>query len=166
MPETQAAYLALGGNIGDVSVHFSSACRAIAALPKTKLTAKSRLYRTKPWGITEQPNFLNACVKIETELMPEDLLERLLKIEKTHHRDRKRSLRWGPRPLDIDILLYADMKINTKTLKIPHPEILNRPFVLIPLSDIAPDVVIAGQKVSQAASACDGSGVTLLKEAY
>jgi 2-amino-4-hydroxy-6-hydroxymethyldihydropteridine diphosphokinase len=163
---SETVYLALGGNLGDVAATFASACRMIAQLPNTKLLAKSKLYRTLPWGMTAQPNFLNACIKIETQLTPQELMDRLLKIETAHKRDRTRGLRYGPRPLDIDILSYGDVEMQSDKLKLPHPELFNRAFVLVPLADIAADLVIAGKSVGDAASACDASGITLPKEVY
>jgi len=163
MPE---AYIALGGNLGDVSATFASACRAIGHLPGTKILLRSKLYRTPPWGMTEQPNFLNACIKIETSLPPQELMEKLLKIESAHRRVRARGLRYGPRPLDLDILSYGDVEMETEKLKLPHPELFNRAFVLIPLADIAADLVIAGRRVGEAAASCDSAGITPLKEIY
>jgi 2-amino-4-hydroxy-6-hydroxymethyldihydropteridine diphosphokinase len=166
MPKTVTAYLGLGGNLGDVVTSFASATCAIGQLPGTKLIAKSKLYRTPPWGFAEQPDFLNACVKIETQLPPEVLMEKLLKIEHAHKRTRSRGLRFGPRTLDIDILNYGDVEMQSEELKIPHPELFNRAFVLIPLADIAADVTIAGKRVGEAAASCEASGITPLKEVY
>lgn len=166
MPEMTTAYIALGGNIGDVAVNFASACRAIEALPSTKITAKSKLYRTPPWGMVDQPNFLNACVAIETALPPLELMEKFLKIESAHRRDRTRGLRYGPRPLDLDILSYGDVEMKSVKLTLPHPELFNRAFVLIPLADIAGDAVISGISIAEAARACDATGITPLKEVY
>lgn len=166
MPESVIAYIALGGNIGDVSVHFASACKTIDHLPNTKLIAKSKLYRTPPWGIVEQPNFLNACIKIETGLPPEELMRYLLKIESAHHRDRMRTLRFGPRPLDLDILAYGDVKMTSKALTLPHPQLFNRAFVLIPLNDIAENEIIDDRRIGDAAASCDATGITRLAETY
>jgi 2-amino-4-hydroxy-6-hydroxymethyldihydropteridine diphosphokinase len=160
------AYLALGGNLGDVSANFASACRAIGTLPDTRLVGKSKLYRTPPWGMTEQPHFLNACIRIGTKFAPLDLMEKLLKIESAHRRVRARGLRYGPRPLDLDILCYGDIEMQSEKLNLPHPELFNRAFVLIPLADLAPDLVVAGKHIGKAAAACDASGITPLKEIY
>ncbi len=160
----ETAYLSLGGNLGDVRLNFISACRMIEQLFDTKITARSKLYRTPPWGLCEQPDFLNACLKIETALPPEDLVREFLEIE--HRHGRKRGPRYGPRTLDIDLLSYGNIELKSDALTLPHPSLFERAFVLLPLADIAAEVTIAGRKIFEAARACDSSGITPLKEAY
>ncbi|MES2907143.1 MAG: 2-amino-4-hydroxy-6-hydroxymethyldihydropteridine diphosphokinase [Pseudomonadota bacterium] len=166
MPENVIAYLALGGNLGDVASGFSTACKAIDALPQTHIISRSSLYRTKPWGLEDQPQFLNACIAIETSLPPDELLQKLFKIERAHGRDRERTVRWGPRPLDIDLLTYGDLVQADPVLTLPHPQLFNRAFVLRPLCEIAKDAMVAGRKICDAAKACSMDGITRLAETY
>ena len=153
------AYLALGGNVGDVAQGFVAAVKALGALQGTRLVKASSLYLTPPWGLTEQADFLNACIALKTTLPAETLLQECLALEKSAGRDRAHALRWGPRPLDLDILVYGDVQLATSTLTLPHPRLLERAFVLLPLAEIAPDLKIAGQSIGDAARACDVSGI-------
>ena len=166
LPEKAAAYLALGGNIGDVRGTFSSACREISAWPATKLTAKSSLYLTKPWGVADQPDFFNACLAITTSLLPGEILKNILELERQHGRRREEQARWGPRTLDIDLLSYGDLIIESEELTLPHPQLFKRAFVLIPLAEIAGEQVISGQRLIDAAQKCDKSGITRLAEVF
>jgi len=138
------AYVALGSNLGDSRQHLLDAIKALAALPHTEVTARSRIYRTPPWGVTDQPDFLNAVVALETALEPHDLLGALLAIERAAGRQRNGE-RWGPRTLDLDLLHVADRTVNDERLTLPHPHIADRAFVLLPLYDVAPDLEIPGQ---------------------
>jgi dihydropteroate synthase len=142
--------LALGGNVGDKASNLRRALRAIAGEPGIELTAVSRLYRTAPWGKTDQDWFLNACALGLTSLPPEALLERMKTLETKL--GRVSSERWGPRVIDIDLIAYDDVELKTERLTLPHPELFNRAFVLAPLAEIAPDLTIAGVKVSEAAA--------------
>jgi 2-amino-4-hydroxy-6-hydroxymethyldihydropteridine diphosphokinase len=137
------AAIALGSNLDDPEAHVKRGFEDIAALPGTKLLARSSLYRTKPVGYADQPDFVNACAVVETELPPRALLEGLLGIERAH--GRKRELRNGPRTLDLDIVLYGDRVISEPDLTIPHPRAHERDFVLKPLREVWPDadVVLA-----------------------
>ena len=120
--------------------------RALAefdASDATRLTRRSSLYRSAPWGFTEQPAFVNAVAEIATRLSPRALLQALLSIEHAHGRDRGGD-RWGPRTLDLDLLAYADRRVDEPGLVVPHPCIAQRAFVLMPWAEIAPDFVIAG----------------------
>lgn len=137
-------FIGLGGNQGDVAAAFGSATAAIAALPETRATAMSSLYASPAWGGVVQEDYVNAVLEIDTGLAPEALLESLLAIERAHGRDRSAGPRWGPRPLDCDILLYDDVKMDTDQLQVPHPRMAERAFVLIPLAEIAPDLTIPG----------------------
>ncbi|MCW9136341.1 2-amino-4-hydroxy-6-hydroxymethyldihydropteridine diphosphokinase [Staphylococcus haemolyticus] len=131
------AYLGLGSNIGDRKQQLLKAIDLIGNIKGIKVTKQSSIYETAPIGYTDQPNFLNLCLEIETELSPQQLLKYCLDIEQQLH--RVREIRWGPRTLDIDILLYSDNIIETDNLSIPHPRMQERAFVLIPLNDIASD---------------------------
>lgn len=133
---TRAA-IALGSNMADPEAQVSRAFDEIAALPATKLIARSRLYRTKPVGYLDQPDFVNACALVDTTLAPRALLDELLAIEALH--GRKREIRNGPRTLDLDIILYGDERIEEPGLAIPHPRAREREFVLAPLRDVWPD---------------------------
>ena len=137
------AYVALGANLGDPVATVNAALAALATLPQTRLSASSALYRTAPVGITEQPEFINAAARLETTLAPEALLDALLDIEQQF--GRIRAERNGPRSLDLDVLLYDAQVIATPRLSLPHPRLHLRAFVLYPLADIAPDLVIPGR---------------------
>ena len=137
------AYIALGANLGDPAATVEAAFAALAHLPASQLLARSRLYRTAPVGITEQPEFVNAAAALETSLAPEALLDALLNIEQDF--GRVRALRNGPRTLDLDILLYDDLIIDTPRLTLPHPRLHLRAFVLYPLADLAADLSIPGR---------------------
>jgi 2-amino-4-hydroxy-6-hydroxymethyldihydropteridine diphosphokinase len=142
--------LALGGNVGDKAKSLRRALRAIAGEKDIELTAVSRLYRTAPWGKTDQDWFVNACALVRTSLKPEALLERVKRLEV--ELGREPTERWGPRVIDIDLIAYGDVAFKTERLTLPHPELFNRAFVLVPLAEIAPDLVIAGVRVSDAAA--------------
>jgi dihydropteroate synthase len=142
--------LALGGNVGDKAKSLRSALRAIASEPGIELTGVSRLYRTAPWGKTDQDWFVNACALGLTGLKPEALLERVKRLEVELGREPRE--RWGPRVIDIDLIAYDDVILQTERLTLPHPELFNRAFVLMPLAEIAPDLVIAGVRVGDAAA--------------
>jgi 2-amino-4-hydroxy-6-hydroxymethyldihydropteridine diphosphokinase len=131
----QTCYLGLGSNLGDRRKNIKSAVKKINALKGTKTIKLSRIIETKPVGGPKgQPKFLNAALKIRTALTPLNLLRNLKKIEK--ELGRTDTVRWGPRTIDLDILFYADTILNTKELKIPHPMVFERDFVLRPLSEI------------------------------
>ncbi len=139
------AYLALGSNLGDRAATLRDAVARLAALPGTNLVTESRVRETPPWGVTDQPAFLNMAVALETTLPPEELLAHAQAIENAL--GRTRTAHWGPRTLDIDILLYDDVTRDTPALRLPHPYLTQRRFVLEPLADLAPDLVIAGKTV-------------------
>jgi dihydropteroate synthase len=142
--------LALGSNIGDKVANLRRALRAIAGEPGVELTAVSRFYRTPPWGKTDQDWFLNACALARTNLKPEALLERVKRLEV--ELGREPTERWGPRVIDIDLIAYGDIALKTERLTLPHPELFNRAFVLVPLAEIAPDLIIAGVRIGEAAA--------------
>ena len=134
------AYLSVGSNMGDKELNILRAIGEIGKLPSTAIFSLSSFYETTPVGVSDQPDFCNAAVAIKTALKPAELLDKLLEIE-TKVFKRKRDLKWGPRSIDLDILLYNDELIDTQKLKIPHPEMINRKFVLIPLAEIASSVL-------------------------
>jgi 2-amino-4-hydroxy-6-hydroxymethyldihydropteridine diphosphokinase len=133
------AFVGLGSNLGERERNIRRAVDEIAALPFTKLITVSSLYDSEPIGDVEQPNFINAIALIETELQPRRLLWNLMLIEK--RMGRVRTVRWGPRPIDLDVILYGKSVIEEDGLVIPHPEMEKRAFVLIPLLEIEPDLV-------------------------
>ncbi|UGB39236.1 2-amino-4-hydroxy-6-hydroxymethyldihydropteridine diphosphokinase [Frateuria soli] len=138
------AFVALGGNLGDVPETLRRALDALAALPRTRLVAHSRFYRTPPWGLREQPPFINAAAELETTLTPHQLLAAMLQIERDAGRVRAGE-RWGPRTLDLDILHMDGEARYDKRLTLPHPRIAERAFVLLPLAELAPDLELSGQ---------------------
>ena len=144
------AYLGLGGNLGDPVATLHAAIQALDTLPGTRLLAASRLYRTPAWGRTDQPAFVNAAAAVETTLSPEALLEALLGLERQFGRERVDGERWGPRTLDLDVLLIGDQVIDHPRLSVPHPHLHERAFALLPLAEIAPLVEIPGHGTVQA----------------
>jgi 2-amino-4-hydroxy-6-hydroxymethyldihydropteridine diphosphokinase len=149
----RTAYIALGSNLasqaGSPEVTLAAAASKLGSLGR--LESRSSLYSTTPLGFADQPRFLNAVVALETELAPSALLEKLLSIEKDFGRNRADSIPNGPRTLDLDILLLGDLQISEPSLEIPHPRLAERAFVLIPLAEIAPEIVVAshGKTVAQ-----------------
>ena len=140
---TRAA-IGLGANLGDAAGSVRAAIDALVGLPGTALQAVSRFYRTPAWGVTAQPDFINAVALIETALPPRDLLDALLAIERSFGRTRLDGERWGPRTLDLDLLLHGDATIDEPGLRVPHPHLHERAFALLPLAEIAPEVEIPG----------------------
>ncbi len=133
-------YIALGSNLAKPVDQVNCALEALAHMPRTQLVVCSAFYRSKPLGPQNQPDFLNAVVALDTELPPEELLDCTQAIEQNQGRVRKLE-RWGPRTLDLDLLLYGDRVINTERLTVPHYDMKNREFMLYPLAEIAPEVV-------------------------
>ena len=154
------AFVGLGGNLGDAAANLREAFAALGRLPDTRLSRASRLYRTSAWGVTAQPDFINAVAMIETALAPLALLQHLLRIERDagRHRLADGSDRWGPRTLDLDLLLYGDQVIDTHDLTVPHPHLHERAFVLVPLLEIAPDARIPGHGAAAGALAAMARG--------
>jgi len=156
------AYVALGSNLGDSRRYLSEAIEAMAQLPSTRVAARSRLYRTPPWGMLEQPPFLNAAVQLDTGLSADELLDALLAIERAAGRVREGE-RWGPRTLDLDLLHMDGVRRDGERLTLPHPRIAERAFVLLPLADLAPELELPGQgKVGALLAALDRSGCEVL----
>lgn len=137
------AYVALGANLGDPSATIRAAFGALANLPESRVVRCSSLYRTTPVGNTEQPEFINAVVSLETTLAPESLLDALLDIEARF--GRIRAEKNGPRTLDLDLLLYNNQQLNLPRLILPHPRLHLRAFVLYPLAELAPALPLPGR---------------------
>ncbi|MDH5824252.1 2-amino-4-hydroxy-6-hydroxymethyldihydropteridine diphosphokinase [Luteimonas sp. RD2P54] len=146
MTPPAVACVGLGGNLGDVVATLGAALAALERLPRTRMLRASRLYRSPPWGPQDQPAFLNAAVAVETGLEPRALLDALLAVERAFGRVRAAdgSDRWGPRTLDLDLLLYADRRIDVPGLRVPHPHLHERAFALVPLLEVLPDAMIPG----------------------
>ena len=130
-------YIALGTNLGNRLANLRAAIQAMP--PEIQVLAESHVYETPPWGYEEQPAFLNMVIKAETKLEPEPLLKRLKQLEV--ELGREQNFRWGPRLIDLDILFYDDLVLDSPPLVIPHPRLHERGFVLVPLADVAPDLV-------------------------
>jgi 2-amino-4-hydroxy-6-hydroxymethyldihydropteridine diphosphokinase len=159
MPE---ALLALGGNIGDVRTTFERAIAALCDGSEVRLLARSSDYRTPPWGVTEQPAFINCAIVAATDLSPPALLARAQAVERGFGRDRAQERRWGPRTLDIDLIAYNDVALNTPELTLPHPRLFERAFVLAPLAEIAPERRVAGVRIKDALASVDQTGIEKL----
>ena len=156
------ACIGLGGNLGDARGPLLAAFPALGGLPGTRLLRASRLDRTPAWGVTGQPDFLNAVALLETGLDAQALLAALLAIERRHGRVRATdgTGRWGPRTLDLDLLLYGDAVIDVPGLRVPHPHLHERAFALLPLAEVAPDAMIPGVgRVRDALAALDVAGI-------
>jgi len=138
------AYLGLGANVDDPARQVRRAFDELAALPASRLVSRSPLYKSPPLGPPDQPDYVNAVAALETTLPPLELLAALRAIEVLHGRKRDGS-RWGPRSLDLDILLYGDLILDTPELSLPHPGLHERAFVLYPLHDVAPDLEVPGR---------------------
>ncbi|MBO4221312.1 MULTISPECIES: 2-amino-4-hydroxy-6-hydroxymethyldihydropteridine diphosphokinase [Bradyrhizobium] len=159
-----SALIALGGNLGDVRTTFNKAIPQICGMTQAALVARSADYATRPWGDEQQPDFVNACIEIETSLDPHALLFCLQKVETKFGRDRSPERRFGPRTLDLDLIAYDDVRIDRPELTLPHPRLFERAFVLVPLAEIAPDRVIAGRTIKDALAAVSTDGIVRLPE--
>jgi 2-amino-4-hydroxy-6-hydroxymethyldihydropteridine diphosphokinase len=161
MSAAAIAYVGLGGNVGAAERTLPAAIAALSGLPDTRLVQASRLYRTAAWGREDQAAFVNAVAEVETGLDARALLEALLGIERRFGRERAAdgSDRWGPRTLDLDLLLFGEQVIDESGLRVPHPHLHERAFVLVPLLEIAPGLRIPGRgpaRAELAAMATDG----------
>ena len=152
-----SSLIGLGGNVGDVIGSMQRAINAIEIRQDCQILAVSRVYRTAPWGKTDQDWFFNACANVQTILAPEALLDLLLTIELAQ--GRVRDQRWGPRTLDLDIIAYGDESIESERLTVPHPRMGERAFVIFPLLDICPDRQIGGKSVKNYAAGLDRGGI-------
>jgi 2-amino-4-hydroxy-6-hydroxymethyldihydropteridine diphosphokinase len=156
------ALLALGGNLGDVRATLDRAIAMLCDGSEVQLKARSSDYATPPWGVEDQPRFVNLCIAVETALAPQALLARAQAIERAFGRKREQERRWGPRTIDIDILAYDDLKFDEAGLTLPHPRLFERAFVLVPLAEIAPERVIAGRRVRDALRRLEPTGIERL----
>lgn len=157
------AYVALGSNLDGPATQIERALVALSGLPDCRLIARSRLYRTQPLGPQDQPEFVNAAAGLLTKLTPRELLVALKDLERTLGRDVP-VVRWGPRRIDLDLLVHADAQISESDLVVPHRGLPERNFVLYPLSDIAPDLHVPGHgRVSQLAARIGAAGLALLR---
>ncbi len=157
------ALLGLGGNVGAARRTLDEAITLLCGKNGIRLLARSSAYRTAPWGVEDQPAFINICIAVETSLTPHQVLERAQAVENALGRDRGNERRWGPRPIDIDLLAYDDLKLQTPELTLPHPRLFERAFVLVPLAEIAPERIIGGMRVREALARLDRSGVERLE---
>jgi len=158
------AWIALGSNLDDPAAQVRWAMTALDGIASTRVIARSSLYRSSPWGYTEQPDFVNAVAQVATELSPRELLHEMLAIE--HGRGRVRTITNGPRILDLDLLLYDDARIDELDLVVPHPRMHERAFVLVPLLEIDAGVSIPGfGRVQDIVRGIDTRGVECLVHA-
>ncbi|ARJ41103.1 2-amino-4-hydroxy-6-hydroxymethyldihydropteridine diphosphokinase [Pantoea alhagi] len=152
-------YLALGSNLADPLHQVRNALDALDAIPQTQRVAVSSFYRTPPYGPPDQPDYLNAAVALDTALSPETLLDHTQRIELEQGRERKAE-RWGPRTLDLDILLFGDRVLHTPRLTVPHYDMHNRAFMLVPLLEIAPQAQLPdGRPLAAVAAGLDCSAI-------
>jgi 2-amino-4-hydroxy-6-hydroxymethyldihydropteridine diphosphokinase len=157
------AYVGLGSNLGDSVGAIRAALAALDAIPGCRVVARSHLYATSPWGRTDQPDFVNAVVALDTTLSARALLDELLSIERRAGRIRGDD-RWGPRALDLDLLLYGQHSIAESGLQVPHPRLPERAFVLVPLAEIAPALAVpSAGVVADLLGRVDASGCRVLE---
>jgi 2-amino-4-hydroxy-6-hydroxymethyldihydropteridine diphosphokinase len=156
------ALVALGGNLGDVRDTLDRAVAAFCDGEEIRLLARSSDYRTPPWGVEDQPPFVNLAIAVATGLAPHALLARAQSVEHALGRERAKERRWGPRPIDIDLIAYDDLALETPDLTLPHPRLVERAFVLVPLAEIVPERVIGGIKVRDALARIGSAGIEKL----
>ncbi len=152
-------FLGLGSNVGDREAYLKASREAVNKLKKTTIIRSSSIYETEPWGIEKQSPFLNQIIEIETELTPLELFAACQNIE--IKLKRRKTEKWGPREIDIDLLLYGEFVIDNEKIQIPHPRLSERRFVLIPLSEIAPKLKVPGleRSVEALLDVCPDRGV-------
>ena len=160
-----SALVALGGNVGDVRATFAHAIPEICRRAQATLVARSSDYVTPPWGEAQQPPFINACIEIATAMAPHVMLGILHDVERMFGRNRARETRWGPRTLDLDLIAYDDLTVDTPDLTLPHPRLFERGFVLVPLAEIVPERRIGGRRVDEALQRVSRDGIRPLPSA-
>ncbi|MGA9855910.1 MAG: 2-amino-4-hydroxy-6-hydroxymethyldihydropteridine diphosphokinase [Gammaproteobacteria bacterium] len=161
-----SAYIGLGSNLHGPAGQIERAFVELNVLPRTRLLARSHLYRSRPLGPQDQPDYINAVAMLTTELAPLKLLQALRKLEEGHGRRRTVEGHWGARSLDLDILMYGDVRVNTPELTLPHPQMHVRSFVLYPLAELAPTLVIPGHgQVQVLRNHCHTPAIESYKEA-
>ncbi len=163
MGDWTAIGLGFGSNLGDPAAAIACAVDTLQARGHVRIEAMSSLYRTVPWGPIVQPDFANACALAATNLAPRALLDEVKAAEVIV--GRRPGTRWGPRAIDVDILFYAAAHLDEPDLVIPHASLFTRAFVLVPLAEIAPDLVVAGKRIADAAAQIGDVGVTPWKAA-
>ncbi len=156
------ALVAFGGNVGDVRQTLARAIAQFCDGVLVKLLARSSDYKTPPWGVEDQPPFVNCAISVSTQISPRELLKRGQATERAFGRDRLNELRWGPRTLDIDLIAYDDAALDEPDLTLPHPRLFERAFVLVPLAEIVPDRLIAGVRVRDALAKLNQTGIEKL----
>lgn len=156
------AYIGIGTNIGNRAENIKQAVEALNHLPGTRVEKVSSVYETEPWGYTEQDNFLNVCIRVETAFSPKALLGACLGIEAAFGRER--PFKNAPRIIDIDLLMYENVKMNEEELTVPHPRMQERAFVLVPLKDLLCELQFDDVDYNEAYNNCDKSGVKRLSE--
>lgn len=155
------AFIGIGSNLADPLHQVQTAIAELAQLPKSTFLKSSSFYRSKPLGPSDQPDFINAVVSLETELAPLSLLDALQEIELKH--GRVRDLHWGPRTLDLDLLLYDSLELQSEKLVLPHHGLKNRIFVLKPLVEIAPELTLpSGESIIALLARCDGEIIKIV----
>jgi 2-amino-4-hydroxy-6-hydroxymethyldihydropteridine diphosphokinase len=153
------AFIGLGSNLDDPVRHVRDAIVALASLRNTSVVAYSTLYRSSPLGSPDQPDYINAVAAVDTSLGPIELLDEIFSIEQAHGRIRG-PVRWGPRTLDLDLLLYGNIGMQSERLSLPHVGLTERNFVLVPLCEIAPDLVLPnGSRLALLAECCSKEGL-------
>lgn len=154
--------LGLGGNIGDPVTSMATVIETFKNDERFVLNSVSRLYKTPPWGNLDQPDFYNACLSVASSMAPEELLDYCLDVERGLKRERIE--RWGPRTIDIDILLFDNLNIQTERLTVPHPRMHERAFVLLPLADLGHDRKLAGKSISYWLERADKDGIEIISD--
>lgn len=160
---SQLAYIGLGSNLASPLEQVRQALVELTMLPLSRLVAASSLYVSRPVGPQDQPDFINAVAALETRLSPLALLDQLQALEQQHRRQRQRH--WGPRTLDLDLLLYGDSHISTPRLSVPHPQMTTRAFVLAPLAEIAPSLNLHQQPITTWLASIESPGLERLRHA-
>jgi 2-amino-4-hydroxy-6-hydroxymethyldihydropteridine diphosphokinase len=156
------ALIGLGGNVGGTREILNQAIAMFCDGEQVRLISRSSDYRTKPWGVSDQPPFINICLSVETILDPRNLLSRAQEVERAFGRDRSKEQRWGQRAVDIDILTYDDLTLADEDLTLPHPRLFDRAFVIVPLAEIVPEHFISGVRIRDAVTQVDRTGIEKL----